>query len=83
MPKAELGVLRQPVLDQIQTLQQTLPKIYSWDPFAMLCPSDTCQAIQNGRPLFFDGDHLSNYGNGQLYQPFYQWLQDERLLHRN
>lgn len=81
IPKLELVALREPIFEQIHTLQQQLPKVYSWDPFEILCPSNTCQAVVNGRPLYFDGDHLSNYGNSLLFAPFYQWLQDKHLLH--
>jgi len=38
-----------------------------WDPFAVLCQTGvTCSAYQQGRPLFFDADHLSAYGNRML-----------------
>jgi hypothetical protein len=41
--------------------------IYLWDPFPVLCPKATCTTYSKDRPLFFDGDHLSNYGNLAIY----------------
>jgi SGNH domain (fused to AT3 domains) len=41
-----------------------------WDPFPTLCPQATCNAMDGKRPIFFDGDHLSAYGNARLYPEF-------------
>jgi len=80
MPKAELVQLRTPILEQMHVLEKQLPQIYLWDPFEVLCPEQTCNAMRNGRPLFFDGDHLSNYGNLVLYPNFDNWLNQKHIL---
>ena len=80
MPKAELVQLRTPILEQMHVLEKQLPQIYLWDPFEILCPEQTCNAMRNGRPLFFDGDHLSNYGNLVLYPNFDNWLNQKHIL---
>jgi hypothetical protein len=42
-----------------------------FDPFPVLCPTEACSAIAaNGRPLYFDADHLSRYGNEVVYPAF-------------
>ncbi len=41
-----------------------------WDPLPILCGPIRCDAIQNGKPIFFDGDHLSADGNRLLYPSF-------------
>lgn len=42
-----------------------------FDPLPSLCPEGpTCEGFRNGRPLFFDGDHLSAYGNQVVYPAF-------------
>jgi peptidoglycan/LPS O-acetylase OafA/YrhL len=41
-----------------------------WDPFPILCPEEECCAFDGELPLFFDGDHLSSYGNRKLYPDF-------------
>jgi hypothetical protein len=41
-----------------------------WDAFPVLCPDDICRTEKDGRPLFFDGDHLSAYGNLVIYPSF-------------
>jgi hypothetical protein len=45
-----------------------------WDPFYVLCPGATCEAVVQGKPLFLDGDHLSTYANELLYPSFVQFL---------
>jgi hypothetical protein len=79
-PKTELVALRTPILQQMQTLTKELSAVFVWDPFEILCPGPQCSPMANGRPLFFDGDHLSNYANWLLYPQFSQWLQTEHLL---
>lgn len=46
-------------------------EIVVWDPFPLLCPGKVCRAVEDGNPLFFDGDHLSGYGNLRLLDSFY------------
>lgn len=68
--KDELLNYRLPVLESIQTLSQQVDGVSIWDPFPILCPEAFCQANQDRKPLFFDGDHLSDYGNMFLYPSF-------------
>jgi hypothetical protein len=44
-----------------------VPGVRVWDPFPVLCPGDKCNAFVEGRPLFFDADHLTAYSNSLLY----------------
>ncbi|MCW3847493.1 acyltransferase [Sphingomonas sp. LB-2] len=67
VPRAELLSRQKPVSDAIQTLAARLPGLFVWDPFPALCPGEVCQAQAGGKPLFFDGDHLSGAGNDLLY----------------
>lgn len=61
---------RQPVLDSYARIVARLPSVQVWDPFPLLCEPTICPALRDGRPLFFDGDHLSAYGNHLLYPHF-------------
>jgi peptidoglycan/LPS O-acetylase OafA/YrhL len=47
------------------------------DPTEYLCMNDHCISNIKGRPLYFDGDHLSEYGN-KLLVPMFEsmWLAD-------
>ena len=45
-----------------------------WDPLPTLCGPVVCDAYRAGRPLFFDGDHLSGFGNRVLITSFMQAL---------
>ncbi len=68
---------RQPVMDSLHSLQAAFPELIVWDPFPILCSSDLCSAFDNtGKPLFFDGDHLSAHGNRLLYPSFIKLLQE-------
>jgi hypothetical protein len=40
------------------------------DPLPYLCDSKSCYADYNGRPLYFDDDHLSEWGNQRLVPLF-------------
>jgi peptidoglycan/LPS O-acetylase OafA/YrhL len=61
---------RAPTVDAIRALAANGEGIILWDPLPDLCDTQTCSALQNGRPLFFDGDHLSPYGNLVLLPSF-------------
>ena len=69
-PRAELETLRKPIVDTMHSLAQILPNIHVWDAFPLLCPDDICRSTKDGRPLFFDGDHVSAYANSLLYPDF-------------
>lgn len=69
--RSTLERLRQPVVSRLEKLAEKEPDIVLWDPFPLLCSSGPqCNAMRNGRPLFFDGDHLSGYGNEVLLASF-------------
>jgi hypothetical protein len=46
-----------------------------WDPFPVLCPDEECSAYDGDLPMFFDGDHLTSYGNRKLYPDFVRTLE--------
>ena len=74
MPRATIDALRAPVLETFARLATGLPGLRLWDPLPELCPGETCHAASDGRPLFFDGDHLSGYGNLRLLPSFARLL---------
>jgi peptidoglycan/LPS O-acetylase OafA/YrhL len=51
----------------IQEIQNIEPGITVWDPFSVLCRGETCSAFDEDKPLFFDADHLTPYGNEKLF----------------
>jgi peptidoglycan/LPS O-acetylase OafA/YrhL len=75
MPRPTVEALRAPVLDAFAWLSAQLPGLVVWDPLPELCDADTCHAVREGRPLFFDGDHLSSFGNRALVPSFTRLLQ--------
>lgn len=74
MQREQLQAMREPVLQTMQRLSRLVPGISVWDPFDRLCPDAVCQVHHQGRPLYFDGDHLSGYGNLHLYDDFVAML---------
>jgi peptidoglycan/LPS O-acetylase OafA/YrhL len=69
-PRAFLEALRYPIVKAMRELAAGNSAVHVWDPFPTLCPSDPCSAFRGDRPLFFDGDHISDYGNTVLYPAF-------------
>lgn len=65
-----LHELRAPVLTSYATIERAVPNVTVWDPEPTICPGATCQAYRNGKPLLFDGDHLSYYSNMLLLPSF-------------
>lgn len=68
--RAYLEHYRAPVLKALSRVAARLPGASVWDPFPTLCPEATCAAFSHAHPLFFDGDHLSGYGNRMLLPGF-------------
>lgn len=40
------------------------------DPSNYLCNDGICSGVKNGRPLYYDGDHMSEFGNKELTPMF-------------
>ncbi|MDF3982459.1 acyltransferase family protein [Luteibacter sp. PPL554] len=69
--RAEFETLRHPMLDAVTSVAKAVPGTTVFDPFPVLCPpGPRCEGFQQGRPLFFDGDHVSAYGNRLLLPAF-------------
>ena len=60
---------RRPAMEALQAIVAALPDASLWDPMPLLCDKQRCSASRDGRPLFFDADHLSGYGNRFLLPP--------------
>jgi peptidoglycan/LPS O-acetylase OafA/YrhL len=61
---------RSAAMRSIAEVRQEHPSVRVWDPFLTLCTGATCAAFDGDKPLFFDNDHLSSYGNQKLYPAF-------------
>lgn len=69
-----MEALRAPMLGSLQQVVDGLPDGVLWDPMPVLCDDALCPAQRDGRPLFFDGDHLSAHGNRVLLPSLQQVL---------
>lgn len=77
--RADEETFRAPVrraLREVLALQQAPAHSLSvFDPLPALCNEQECLAIEaNGRPLFFDADHLSRWGNERVYPALVEHL---------
>ena len=72
--RATIEWLRAPVLQELRAMAAAVPGVLVWDPLPVLCPGEVCSAYEGGRPLFFDADHLSGYGNRKLAPVFEAFL---------
>jgi len=70
----ELVEYRQPIMTSLETITSQLENSFIYDPFDVLCPEDQCNAFKEGKPLYFDGDHLSGYGNMVVYKDFQRFI---------
>ncbi|NIK50506.1 acyltransferase family protein [Xanthomonas arboricola] len=61
---------RAPALDGLRRIASGLGGASIWDPLPSLCDAQVCAPTRQGRPLFFDADHLSGYGNRVLLPGF-------------
>lgn len=46
-----------------------------WDPFPLLCPGPVCGGTLASRTLYFDGDHISGFGNLYLFPSFQRFME--------
>jgi len=72
--RVAMETLRAPMLGSLQQVVDGLPGGVLWDPMPVLCDDALCPAQRDGRPLFFDGDHLSAHGNRVLLPSLQQVL---------
>lgn len=72
--RKELDELRTPVLSAMRQVKDQVTGVEIWDPYVLLCPDDVCSPVRAGKPLFFDGDHLTAYGNSIVAESFHQAL---------
>ncbi|MDM1722465.1 acyltransferase family protein [Acinetobacter towneri] len=49
-------------------------RVTTIDPAKILCPANQCISTYNDRPIYRDGDHLSEYGNKLLTPIFKEYL---------
>ncbi len=73
--RSELEALRAPILARMAAAMRDLRQVSIWDPFPILCPETTCRAFRDGRPLLFDGDHVSGYANDVLLPSFAETME--------
>lgn len=78
--RSEIESLRAPVIDFVRKLAATQPDIFIWDPLPDLCDAKSCFDYVDGKPLYFDGDHLSGFANERLAPSFTAMLATFQLV---
>lgn len=59
IPRAELMARSEPIRKKLDRLQARHPNLVRWDIFSLLCPGETCGEFLGGKPIFYDGDHMT------------------------
>ncbi|WAJ69470.1 acyltransferase family protein [Catenovulum adriaticum] len=67
---------RQTTTSSLETIKQQYPNVSVWDPLPALCSTTKCSLFKNNKPLYFDSDHLSGYGNQVIYPSFKQHFEN-------
>jgi hypothetical protein len=71
MERSQLERLRAPQMKRLDVLENEHPDLHAWDPLPLLCPGTICSVYDDdGKPLYFDADHLSGHGNRVLAPSF-------------
>ncbi len=70
VPRREIERRRAVPLTQIEHYAAAVPHASVWDPLPILCEPRLCRGYRDGKPLYFDTDHLSGYGNELLFDAF-------------
>ncbi|ESQ99785.1 acetylase [Stutzerimonas chloritidismutans AW-1] len=76
IPRELIERFRGPVLASYDHIASAVPRVGVWDPLPVLCPEPVCEAVRGELPLYLDGDHLSGYGNLQLFRAFDAYMAD-------
>lgn len=61
---------RSAAMRSIEEIRQEYPSVRVWDAFWVFCQGSTCSIFEGDKPLFFDNDHISSYGNQKAYPDF-------------
>lgn len=72
---------RSKALEMLTIAMEVTPGAEIWDPFPVLCPGRTCRGYANGKPLYFDTDHLTGYANTLLLPSFLKTIQSRPPVH--
>ncbi|CAI8694322.1 acyltransferase family protein [Burkholderia sp. IT-111MI5] len=70
VPRSLLEDLRAPILAAYVQIGHAVPGVQVWDSMPTLCPGSECHAYRDGKPILFDGDHLSYFANMLLLPSF-------------
>ena len=76
VPRAEMLLRRSKPLAVLAAVAASTPGVVVWDPFPVLCPGPVCRGYEDGRPLYFDTDHLTGYANERLLPDFLKTIRN-------
>ena len=58
-----------PILESLNELDNSHDNLFIFDGLSLLCPDDICRYLSNGKELYRDEDHLSNYSARNIIGP--------------
>lgn len=71
---AELRARGAIVTEAWARLRAIEPRVQVWNPFPLLCPGAVCEPFIAGRPVTYDGDHLSAWAQDRITPDFTRFL---------
>ncbi|MEI9928768.1 MAG: acyltransferase family protein [Sphingomonas sp.] len=78
VPRAEMELRRKRPLEVLRAIARSIPGTTLWDPFPSLCIKNICGGYIDGKPLYFDTDHLSGFANDLLFPDFLRSIEGVR-----
>lgn len=72
--------MRMPVMAILQQVKKEAENFHVFDPFDAVCPGERCDWFENGRPIWRDNCHISEWKSEQIGDVFYEYLLSEGLL---
>ena len=71
------------ILEFLETLETGYKNVYIFDTLSALCPDGTCHYIFEGKELYLDANHLSNYAMRRIIGPHLLHLMHKVIKSRN
>lgn len=70
VPAVQMAAYLEPAREALTQLVRMTGKGEIWDPGHLFCDAKQCSAYKDGKPLIFDGDHISGHANELLLPEF-------------
>ena len=77
--RADVQARSAPAEAILKELRKQFPMVRVLDPRQVLCDNSMCPAVRDGLPLYYNGDHLNQFGSGLVMDGLLRQLEQQRL----